>query len=73
MLLDRQDLQRTNPSHRPELTARGVARLTVLRLCNGEHTLGEIERDVYEAHKALFASPAEAALFVAEVVTRYGR
>jgi protein arginine N-methyltransferase 1 len=73
MLLAREDLERTNPSHRPVLTPRGVARLAVLRLCDGQHTLADIERAVFDEHRNLFASPSEAALFVAEVVTRYGR
>jgi hypothetical protein len=73
MLLAREDLERTNPSHRPHLTPRGVARLTVLRLCDGRHTLADIERTVFDEHRDLFASPDQAALFVAEVVTRYGR
>jgi len=73
MLLAREDLARTNPAHRPALTRPGVARLTVLRLCDGDHALADIERAVYEEYGDLFASPAEAAMFVAEVVTRYSR
>jgi protein arginine N-methyltransferase 1 len=73
MLIAREDLERTNPSHQPVLTPRGVARLTVLRLCDGHHTLADIERAVFDGHPELFTSPNEAALFVAEVVTRYGR
>jgi hypothetical protein len=42
-------------------------------LCDGRRTLDEIEREVFARHGALFASPAEAALFVSEVVTRYTR
>lgn len=73
MLLAREDLALTNPAHQPVLTPAGVARLTVLRLCDGGHTLADIERAVYEAHADLFSSREEAAVFVAEVVTRYGR
>jgi Ribosomal protein L11 methyltransferase (PrmA) len=73
MLLAREDLAHTHPAHRPTLTPPGVARLTVLRLCNGDHPLADIERAVYEKHANLFSSPEEAAMFVAEVVTRYGR
>jgi len=73
MLLVRDDLELTNPAHRPALTPAGVARMAVLRLCDSRHTLGEIEQLVFEAHRDLFASPAEAAMFVAEVVTRYAR
>ena len=71
MLLAREDLARTNPAHRPVLTRSGAARLTVLRLCDGERTLAEIERALYDEYRDLFASPVEAAVFVAEVVTRY--
>ncbi len=73
MLLAREDLARTNPAHRPVLTRSGVARLTVLRLCDGDRTLAEIEGAVYDEYRDLFASPVEAAVFVAEVVTRYSR
>jgi hypothetical protein len=73
MLLAREDLALTNPAHRPTLTRPGVARLAVLQLCDGGHALAEIERAVYDEHRDLFDSPAEAATFVAEVVTRYGR
>jgi protein arginine N-methyltransferase 1 len=73
MLLAREDLAHTDPAHRPVLTRPGVARLTVLRLCDGDHALADIERAVYEEHADLFSSPEEAAMFVAEVVTRYGR
>jgi Arginine methyltransferase oligomerization subdomain/Ribosomal protein L11 methyltransferase (PrmA) len=73
MLLAREDLTLTNPAHQPVLTPAGIARLTVLRLCDGSHTLADIERAVYEEHENLFSSREEAAVFVAEVVTRYGR
>jgi hypothetical protein len=73
MLLTREDLERTDPSYRPALTSPGLARLTVLRLCDGTHALAEIEQQVFESHRELFATPAEAAIFVAEVVTRYSR
>jgi protein arginine N-methyltransferase 1 len=73
MLLAREDLAHTNPAHRPTLTPAGVARLAVLRLCDGGHALAEIERAVYDEHGHLFSSPQEAAMFVAEVVTRCGR
>jgi hypothetical protein len=73
MLLAREDLARTRPSHRPVLTAAGEARLTVLRLCDGKRTLTDIERLVYEQHPSLFRHASDAAMFVAEVVTRYSR
>jgi protein arginine N-methyltransferase 1 len=71
MLLSREELHRTDPRSVPRLTPRGVARSSVLALCDGVRPLAEIEREVYRRHADLFASPAEAAQFVAEVVTRY--
>lgn len=71
MLLGADDLRRTSPDFRPALTRRGVARQTVLELCDGRRPLAEIERAVFERHPALFPSAADAAVFVAEVVTRY--
>jgi len=71
MLIDPADLRMTDPDRRPSLTPRGVARLSVLTLCDGRRTLRDIEAGVYARHQDLFRSPAEAAEFVAEVVTRY--
>jgi Arginine methyltransferase oligomerization subdomain/Ribosomal protein L11 methyltransferase (PrmA) len=71
MLIDPADVRRTAPGYRPRLTPRGVARLTVLSLCDGVRPLTEIEAAVRARHADLFASEAEAAAFVAEVVTRY--
>jgi protein arginine N-methyltransferase 1 len=71
MLMDPADLRLTDPDCRPALTPRGLARLSVLELCDGQRRLRDIEAGVYERHHDLFTSPAEAAEFVAEVVTRY--
>jgi protein arginine N-methyltransferase 1 len=71
MLLTREDLRRTRPDFVPALTPRGVARRTVLELCDGTRSLEAIEREVYGRHHELFESPADASVFVAEVVTRY--
>ena len=70
MLIPREDLERTRPTFVPQLTDRGVARRTVLELCDGR-PLQDIEREVYERHRDLFDSEAAAHVFVAEVVTRY--
>jgi type I protein arginine methyltransferase len=70
MMLAREDLARTHPGHRPVRSPGAEAELTVLRLCDGRHTLGEIERAVFEAHRELFASPSEASAFVAGVLAR---
>ena len=71
MLLEPERVRRTRPDYVPNLTARGKARLSVLELCDGHRALAAIERDVYERHPALFRDRAEAAVFVAEVVTGY--
>ena len=71
MLLSREDLAHTRPSWTPALSARGEARRTVLELCDGRRPLSEIERIVHERHRAVVATPEAAAVFVAEVVTRY--
>lgn len=68
LMMTREDLLRTDPAFRPERTPEVSARLTVLRLCDGLHTLGDIERAVYVEHGDLFLSPAEAAAFVARVL-----
>jgi protein arginine N-methyltransferase 1 len=72
MLVTREEVRAHDPRSRPGLTPRGVARKTVLDLCDGRHALADIERDVQRRHPDLFATAAEAQLFVAEVVTRYG-
>lgn len=71
MLLAPEDLARTKPDFSPALTPWGLARRTVLELCDGRRPLAEIEGEVRARHGALFGSAGEAATFVAEVVTRY--
>ena len=71
MLLSPRDLQRTRPATTPALTESGRARRTVLELCDGIQTLGDIEQAVFERHAALFRRPEDAAMFVAEVLARY--
>lgn len=73
MLLDRGDLLRMDPDFVPALTGRGLARLTVLELADGSRALRDIERTVFERHRALFPSADAASAFVAEVITRYAR
>jgi hypothetical protein len=70
MLIPAEDLQRTQPGFKPKLTARGERRRTVVNLCDGVQTLTEIEDEVFRRHPDLFRN-REAAVFVAEVVTRY--
>jgi Ribosomal protein L11 methyltransferase (PrmA) len=71
MLIEPARLRRTRPDYVPHLTGRGKARLSVLELCDGRRPLAAIERDVFERHPSLFRDRAEAAVFVAEVVTGY--
>jgi protein arginine N-methyltransferase 1 len=70
LLLAREELRRMNPRFVPSLTPRGDARRLVLELCDGRRTLAEVERAVFERHGDLFATPADAQVFVGEVVTR---
>jgi hypothetical protein len=73
MLLTPEDLQHTRPASHPSLTLFGVARRSILELCDGSRSLAEIEDEVYRRHADLFATRDRAAVFVAEVVTRYAR
>jgi hypothetical protein len=71
MLIAREQLRSADPALRPRLTARGEGRRTILELCDGTRTLQQIEQGVFERHRDLFASLADAEVFVAEVMTRY--
>lgn len=71
MLVSAEDLARTDPESTPSLTPAGIARRTVLELCDGARSLRDIEQAVYARHRDLFPSLGEASAFVAEVVTRY--
>lgn len=71
MMLPREDVARTRPAFQPRLTPAGQARKTVLDLCDGVRTLADIESALRHRHRELFADRADAAAFVAEVVTRY--
>lgn len=72
MLLSREEIHAQAPGCRPRLTPRGAARRTILDLCDGDRTLQEIERQVFDRHRDLFGTIAQAQAFVAEVVIRYG-
>jgi protein arginine N-methyltransferase 1 len=72
MLLPRERLERTRPEFVPQLTPRGAARRTVLELCDGKRPVADIEREVFDRHRSLFASADLAQLFVAEVIGSYG-
>ncbi len=73
MLIEPNDLALTSPARRPELTAAGAARRTVLELCDGTHTLVEIEDALRVRHPDVVATRHDAATFVAEVIVPYGR
>ena len=71
MLIAREDLDRTNPARLPHLSHWADARATVLELCDGQRSLRDVETATAARHPALFPTVADAATFVAEVVTRY--
>jgi precorrin-6B methylase 2 len=71
MLISTEDLHRTAPNRVPVLSPAGLARRTVLELCDGRCSIADIEAGVYERHRMLLPTPAAAAAFVAEVLTRY--
>lgn len=73
MLISREDLLHTNPDSVPTISVWGIARRTVLELCDGKRSLAQIEDGVLRGHPDLFPTRAEAAVFAAEVITRYAR
>jgi protein arginine N-methyltransferase 1 len=64
---------RTRDDAVPVLTPRGAARRTVLELCDGRHTVAEIERGLLDRHAGLFPTGHDAAIFAAEVLAVYAR
>jgi hypothetical protein len=71
MLFSAEDFERTEPGRIPALSPVGRARRSVLELCDGGRTIGEIEREMRARHRDLLPTEAAAAMFVAEVLTRY--
>jgi len=71
MLMVRQDLVGAAEDATPTLNVWAAARGTILTLCDGQRTVRDIERAVFERHRALFPSEASAQIFVAEVISRY--
>ena len=71
MLLSQEDLDKTRPASVPKLTAWGEARRSILELVDGRRPLAEIEIEMLKRHPDLFPSLKQAAVYVAEVVTRY--
>ncbi|MGH7935042.1 MAG: 50S ribosomal protein L11 methyltransferase [Candidatus Binataceae bacterium] len=70
-LVSIEDLEKTRPDFVPRLSPWGVARRSVVDLCDGVRTISDIEREVLSRHSGLFPSLAEAAEFVAEVTLGY--
>lgn len=71
MLIAREDLHKTRPDFVPTLKPRAMAWQTVLELIDGQRSVAEIERELYQRHSTLFRSPAEAAALVAEAIGSY--
>ncbi len=71
MLMTAENLAKTRPDFVPRLTPWGEARRTVVDLCDGQRSLGEIEKIVFERHRNLFDSLDRAAEFVTEVTAVY--
>ncbi|HUF24464.1 MAG TPA: 50S ribosomal protein L11 methyltransferase [Vicinamibacterales bacterium] len=66
-------IARTRAGAVPVLTEHGIARRSVLELCDGRRTVREIEVALAWRHPDLFAEPQSAEVFVAEVLTVYAR
>jgi hypothetical protein len=69
--IDPADVRR--PDARPRLSPHGGARAFVFAMCDGQATVTEIERAVFDRHRGLFGSEADAAAFVAGVLARNAR
>ena len=63
--------RRTAPSHCPVLGPAGQARLEVLRLCDGRHSVADIERVLRMRFPDAFPTPDAVAAFVAGVLRAY--
>lgn len=73
VLLSREIRAKSAPDFVPQLNRAGQARRAVLQACDGRKTLAEIRVAIHEQFRDLFATPAEAARFVAEIVSRHTR
>ena len=73
MLPTREALTRTRADAVPRLSDRGVARKTVLDLCDGARTVRDIEAALASRHPDLFPDAQSAAVFTAEVLSVYAR
>jgi type I protein arginine methyltransferase len=70
--LSRESLHRQDPNYTPPLTPLGRAACLALDRCDGKTPLGEIEREVFRLHSALFRTQQDAAAFVAKVFREFG-
>jgi SAM-dependent methyltransferase len=71
MLLTPEILGKMRLDFVPHLNPWGEARRTVVNLCDGQKSLGEIEKILFEKHRNLFDSLDRAAEFVTEVTAAY--
>jgi predicted nicotinamide N-methyase len=65
-----QDLKKRNKECRPALNLRGQAERTVLRLCDEQKAIAEIEAELRQAFPNMFSSGQQATEFVSEIVDR---
>ncbi|MCI0354672.1 MAG: 50S ribosomal protein L11 methyltransferase [Acidobacteria bacterium] len=72
-LLTRDMLRKQAPDYQPSLSARGEAARFVLCSCDGRQSLAWIEQEVAQRFPESFATAAEAAGFVANLVARHAR
>jgi len=68
-LLSSEEIARRNPKHVPQTSRSGLARIVVLRYCDGRRTVKEIEKAVLRDHPALMPSTEEISRFVAQVLS----
>lgn len=73
LLPTQEALARTRAGAAPVLNDHGLARRSVLDLCDGRRTVREIEIALAARHPDLFADPHSAEVFVAEVLSTYAR
>lgn len=73
MLPTREALTRTREDAVPRLSDRGLARKTVLDLCDGARAVHDIEAALAARHPDLFPDAQSAAVFTAEVLSVYAR
>lgn len=73
LLPTRESIARTRPDAVPVLNDHGLARRSVLELCDGTRTVREIEKAVAARHPGLLADAVAAEVLVAEVLGVYAR